>query len=82
MNVIVAIRSTSVIIGGMLRPNTRFAFSLATSPAAPYAVAMRSFSDASGSCPLRNTAHRAGESVKAFKAEKPMAMAIVKPNCW
>ena len=33
-------------------------------------------------CGLRNNAHRAGESVRAFTAEKPMATAIVMPNCW
>ena len=31
---------------------------------------------------LRNTAQRAGDSVKALSAEKPMAIAMVIPNCW
>ena len=30
---------------------------------------------------LRNTAQRDGDSVRAFRAEKPMAMAMVRPNC-
>lgn len=29
---------------------------------------------------LRNTAHRAGERVRALTAEKPMAIAMVRPN--
>lgn len=34
----------------------------------------------SGSCGFRNNAHSAGLSVKAFNADKPMAIAMVKPN--
>ena len=32
------------------------------------------------SCGFKNIAHRAGLSVKAFNADKPIEIAIVKPN--
>ena len=49
------------------------------------AVPTRSFNGGTSSpsftCGFRNIAHNAGDSVKALIAEKPIANAIVRPNC-
>ena len=77
-----AVMKTRVMTGGSFRRKRFLYVSFITSPAAEYASLILSLSGFSSSflCGLRKSAQRAGERVSALIAERPIDIAIVRPN--